>query len=163
LFDAARFYAPTLIILEDIDFIGLNRDFSHNPILGELLTQLDGNDPNDGIFVITTTNRPELLDEALANRPSRFDISCVFELPNSEQRQRIIELFSKDMEFAEPLNMPQIIEVTKDLSGSHIKEIFVHCQLAALKAKRKPTNKDIIAKAENYKKNLIKNGKEMVR
>jgi AAA+ superfamily predicted ATPase len=163
LFEAARFFSPTLIIIEDIDFIGLQRDFARNPILGELLTQLDGNDPNDGLFVIATTNRPELLDEALANRPSRFDVQLLFELPNAEHRQQIIELFSKNMEFAEPLNMIPILEATKDLSGSHIKEIFVHCQLAALKSKSKVTNKDILAKAERYKKNLIKNGKEMVR
>jgi AAA+ superfamily predicted ATPase len=163
LFEAARLFAPTLIIIEDIDFIGLNRDFARNPILGELLSQLDGNDPNEGIFVIATTNRPELLDEALANRPSRFDVQCLFELPNDAQRQQIIELFSKNMKFAEPLNIPQIVSATKDLTGSHIKEIFVHCQLAALKAKHQVTNKDILAKAERYKKNLIKNGKEMIR
>jgi len=163
LFDAARFFSPTLIIIEDIDFIGLSRDFARNPILGELLTQLDGNDPNDGIFVIATTNRPELLDEALANRPSRFDVQILFELPNPEQRKQIIELFSKNMEFGELLNMNVIVEATKDLSGSHIKEIFVHCQLAALKTKTKVMNKDILTKAEHYKKNLIKNGKDMIR
>jgi len=164
LFEAARFFAPTLIIIEDIDFIGLNRDFARNPILGELLSQLDGNDPNDGIFVIATTNRPELLDEALANRPSRFDVQCLFELPNDIQRQKIIELFSSKMEFAEPLDMKAIVEATRDFSGSHIKEVFVHCQLAALKAKNKVYNKDIIAKANRYRKNMIgKSAKDMCR
>src|SRR3972149_3918567 len=162
LFEAARFLSPSLIIIEDLDFIGLNRDFARNPILGELLTQLDGNDPNDGIFVISTTNRPELLDEALANRPSRFDIQLLFDLPNEEQRKRIIELFIKDMEFAEPLNMSEIVGATKDLTGSHIKEIFVHCQLKALKANRKITHKDVIDKALNYSKAVKKAQKMMV-
>src|SRR3989304_3768198 len=161
LFEAARFLSPSLIIIEDLDFIGLNRDFARNPILGELLTQLDGNDPNDGIFVISTTNRPELLDEALANRPSRFDVQLLFELPNPEQRTKIIALFTKKMEFAEELNMSQIISNTDGLSGSHIKEIFVHCQLKALKEKRKITNKDIIDKAIRYRKSLVKSGKDM--
>lgn len=163
LFDAARFFAPTLIIIEDIDFIGLNRDFARNPILGELLTQLDGNDPNDGIFVMATTNRPELLDEALANRPSRFDVQLLFNLPDNNQRLEIIKLFSEKMKFAEELNYSAIVEITKDLSGSHIKEIFVHCQLKALRENRKVTNKDIMEKATLYRKNLIRNGKDMVR
>lgn len=163
LFEAARFFAPTLIVIEDIDFIGLNRDFARNPILGELLTQLDGNDPNEGLFVIATTNRPELLDEALANRPSRFDVQLLFELPTDVQRRQLIQLFIKDMEFEGLLEIEPVIGATKDLSGSHIKEIFVYCQLAALKAKRKVTTKDILAKAEKYKKNLIKNCKEYQR
>ena len=163
LFEAARFFNPSLIIIEDIDFIGLDRSISQNPILGELLTQLDGNDPNDGIFVIATTNRPEMLDEALANRPSRFDVQLLFELPNPEQRTKIIALFTKKMEFAEELNMSQIISNTDGLSGSHIKEIFVHCQLKALKEKRKVSTKDIIDKAIKYCKSLKKSGKDMVR
>jgi SpoVK/Ycf46/Vps4 family AAA+-type ATPase len=163
LFEAARFFAPTLIIIEDIDFIGLNRDFARNPILGELLTQLDGNDPNEGIFVIATTNRPELLDEALANRPSRFDVQLLFELPTEHQRRQLIELFIKDMEFDGLLEINPVLVATKDLSGSHIKEIFVYCQLAALKAKRKVCTKDILMKAEKYKNNLIKNCKEYQR
>ena len=152
LFDAARYFSPTLIIIEDIDFIGTSRNFTQNPILGELLTQLDGNDPNDGIFIIATTNRPELLDEALANRPSRFDIQVKFELPAIKERVNLIKLFTKNMKFSEPLLYMEIARRIEGLTGAHIKEIFVYCQLKALKRDGIISTKDINDRVTYYEK-----------
>jgi len=156
LFEAARYFSPTLIIIEDIDFVGISRSFAQNPILGELLTQLDGNDPNDGIFVIGTTNRPDMLDEALANRPSRFDVQIKFSLPDEKDRIALVKLFTKGMEFESPLDQQSVAYKMNGLTGAHIKEIFVYCQLKALKRDGKISIKDINDRITFYVKGLKK-------
>jgi len=152
LFEAARSFSPSLIIIEDIDFIGISRNFSQNPILGELLTQLDGNDPNYGIFVIATTNRVEYLDEALANRPSRFDVKLEFALPDDDQRLKLIHLFTKDMEFNSLPNYQQMVQLTKDLTGAQIKEVFIYAQLCGIRDREDKhiAMKDIIERVNSF-------------
>jgi len=153
LFEAARYFSPTLIVIEDIDFIGTSRDFVQNPILGELLTQLDGNDPNHGIFVIATTNRPQYLDEALANRPSRFDVKLEFSLPNEPQRMQLVKLFTKAMKLSESIDCEKIAAMSDKLTGAHIREIFIYAQLKALKCNSKQIRvEDIAERIQQYKK-----------
>jgi len=153
LFEAARYFSPCLIIIEDIDFIGRSRDLSQNQILGELLTQLDGNDPNHGIFVIASSNRPELLDEALANRPSRFDVKVEFPLPELKERMKLIKLFTRGMEFENPKDTESIASVTKNLTGAHLKEVFIYSQLKALKdGGEKLKTEDIMERIRQYQK-----------
>ncbi|HLD39017.1 MAG TPA: ATP-binding protein [archaeon] len=76
LFDIARKLAPSIIFLEDLDTAGISRHLTGriNPLLGSLLNEMDGIEKNDGIVVIATTNNIYALDEALANRPGRFDL-----------------------------------------------------------------------------------------
>jgi hypothetical protein len=152
LFDAARHYYPTLIIIEDIDFIGVSRDFSQDPSLGELLSQLDGNDPNFGIFVIATTNRPEMLDNALANRPSRFDVLIEFKLPDKDSCKNLIKLFSKNMVFDKELNLENLALSMKDLTGAQIKESIIYAKLVAIhNSKEIVAIEDVLKRAASYK------------
>lgn len=131
LFEIARKFAPSLIVMEDIDFFGHDREFITNPIVGELLTQLDGSSPNDGVFVLATTNRPQLLDRALADRPSRFDIKLIFETPALEERKKMVELFATGKTFDVPLEY--IATSTDKFTGSHIKEAINYATLVTLK------------------------------
>ena len=152
LFEAARYFSPTLLIIEDIDFIGTDRSMDNDDILGELLTQLDGNDPNYGVFIVATTNRPHLLDTALANRPSRFDIKLNFEVPEPNERIKLIKLFTKRMKFKKPLDYGEMSALTNGLTGAHIKEVFVYAQLKALKrGEIKIKLEDISKRLSQYK------------
>lgn len=151
LFSAARYFAPTLLVIEDIDFIGSSRDFGQDPSLGELLTQLDGNDPNHGIFVIATTNRPEMLDSALANRPSRFDVLIEFKLPELQSRKELIKLFSKNMMTLAGRELEDLASYMKDLTGAQIKEAFVYAQLKAIESGKPISLDDVRKRSEAYK------------
>jgi hypothetical protein len=151
LFTAARYFSPSLLVIEDIDFIGSSRDFGQDPSLGELLTQLDGNDPNNGIFVIATTNRPEMLDSALANRPSRFDVLIEFKLPEQEARKELIKLFSKDMMILSDSELESLGLLMKDLTGAQIKETFVYAQLKAMESNKTISIDDIRKRIQDYK------------
>jgi len=130
LFEIARNFAPTLIVMEDLDFYGQDREFTTNPIVGELLNQLDGNAPNVGVFVLATTNRPYLLDKALADRPSRFDIKLVFGLPDVNERRAMINLFGKKKNIKPSVDY--IARMSDKLTGAHIKEVINYAQLVSL-------------------------------
>lgn len=132
LFDAARYFSPCLLIIEDIDFIGKSRDYVTDPTVGELLTQLDGNSPNHGVFVLATTNRPELLDKALIERPSRFDVKLIFELPNPEQRLEMIKYFCVGKRFNKVTHR-DIVGMTNGFTGAYIKEVITYATLLSLK------------------------------
>lgn len=149
LFEAARYLRPTLLIIEDIDFIGTDRSIDNGDVLGELLTQLDGNDPNHGVFVVATTNRPQLLDIALANRPSRFDVKMEFKVPDSNERIRLIKLFTKNMKFENVPDYGKLSAMVEGLTGAHIKEAFVHAQLTAMKDGREKLRLNDIAERIN--------------
>jgi len=148
LFEIARKFAPTLIIMEDIDFFGQDREFHTNPIVGEMLNQLDGSAPNDGVFILATTNRPYLLDKALADRPSRFDVKLLFGTPDLEERKQMVKLFAQGKNLA--VSEDYIAEVTNKLTGSHIKEVINYATLLALRNGEEQITKDYIDRA--YKK-----------
>jgi len=132
LFTAARYFAPVLIVIEDIDFLGKDREIQHSPVVGELLTQLDGSAPNDGIFVLASSNRPGLLDKALANRPGRFDVKLEVKLPSKKARLKMIELFSKGKQFESNIDFNDLAVRTEGLTGAHIQESLVYAMLDSL-------------------------------
>lgn len=150
LFDAARDLNPTLIILEDLDFIGISRDLRQNPILGELLNQLDGASPNEGVFVLATTNRPELLDRALANRPSRFDIKLELNLPSVEEREKLLMLFMEGKTLKENIDLKELASRTDGLTGAHLKELVTYASLLSLQREQKGITQDDIKKATQH-------------
>lgn len=131
-FEGARMLSPTLIIFEDVDFLGTDREIDRNPILGELLNQLDGNSPNHGIFVLASTNRPNLLDKALANRPGRFDLKLELTKPNRVAREQLINLFMKGKPSTPNIRFDKLAEETNGLTGSHIQEVITYGILDAL-------------------------------
>lgn len=146
LFEASRYFSPTLLVIEDIDFIGKSRDFTTDPIVGELLTQLDGNAPNHGIFVLATTNRPELLDKALVERPSRFDVKLIFEVPNLEHRLRMVKHFSVGKHFKD-VTYKEIAEMTDGFTGAYIQEVITYGTLLSLLEKKDSIEKTHLKKA----------------
>lgn len=155
LFRIARDFAPTLIVFEDIDFFGHDREFGVSPVVGELLNQLDGGTPNEGVFVLATTNRPYLLDKALADRPSRFDVKLVFDVPDLEERKEMVNLFSKGKVLEVEKNY--IASITGKLTGAHIKEIINYSALLALKKGEKAIKKKHINQAlKRIKEKLVK-------
>jgi SpoVK/Ycf46/Vps4 family AAA+-type ATPase len=90
IFEIARKLSPALVIMEDLDLIsGTRSHFGNESMLGELLNQLDGLKKNDAIVIVASTNCVADLDEALNDRPERFD--RIFEVgkPTSDLAQEI--------------------------------------------------------------------------
>ncbi|MEM2769408.1 MAG: ATP-binding protein, partial [Candidatus Anstonellales archaeon] len=88
IFNLARERAPSIIVIDEIDTIAQSRAGS-NPLLGQLLQELDGLGDRKGVYFMATTNHPELLDPALL-RPGRIDKIMYIDLPNSDVRYELL-------------------------------------------------------------------------
>ena len=98
----ARLLQPALVVIEDADLIARDRDDAGSAcdevMLNRLLNELDGLRERADVFFVLTTNRPETLEPALANRPGRIDQSIEFPLPDEEMRRRLIRLYARGLE-----------------------------------------------------------------
>ena len=123
----ARELSPTVILFEDIDYIGKDREGysgSFDKITGELLNQLDGVQSNEGIITLASSNYPKSLDKALRNRPGRFDIRVRFELPDSDLREKMLNKFFGLTDRSD-LDMNDMIDKSEGYTGAYIKELVV--------------------------------------
>ncbi len=102
LFSQAKANSPSIIFIDEIDAVGKARNGRSNDereaTLNELLVQMDGFDGNSTVIVIAATNKIEVLDEALL-RAGRFDRRVFINLPNLEDRKKILSLYLKNKKF----------------------------------------------------------------
>lgn len=122
----AKDLSPSIIVLEDIDLYGSSREMNGNPtVLGELMNQLDGVEGLVDIITIATTNREEVLEKALLDRPGRFDKVIKFGLPESEERLHMLELFASTVQKDGSFTWEELSEKpTKGMSGAQIREVI---------------------------------------
>lgn len=103
LFEKAKANAPAIVFIDEIDAIGKTRTGTSNDereaTLNELLTQMDGFEGDSGIIVIAATNKIEVLDDALL-RAGRFDRRVHLNLPNIEDRRKILDLYLQSVSFS---------------------------------------------------------------
>ncbi|MDG1525851.1 MAG: proteasome-activating nucleotidase [Candidatus Thalassarchaeaceae archaeon] len=146
LFDLAREKAPSIVFIDEIDAIGAKRldtatsgDREVQRTLMQLLAELDGFDALDDVKLISATNRPDILDEALL-RPGRFDRIIEIPLPNEEGRTAILNIHMGKMPKAKDLSVAKIVSKTKGFSGADLKATCVEAAMVAIRAKRKSVN-----------------------
>lgn len=91
----ARRLQPSLLVLEDVDLIAQDRDHDfENPLLFELLNELDGIGEDADVLTVMTTNRADLLEPALAARPGRVDLAVELPAPGVDEQRRLLALYS---------------------------------------------------------------------
>jgi cell division protease FtsH len=129
----ARELAPTLLVLEDVDLVAGERTMhgQGGPILFELLNELDGMADDADIAVVLTTNRPELLEPALAARPGRVDLAVEIPLPDADCRRRLFNLYAQGMtlDLADP---EAVINHTDGVTASFFRELLRQALLEAV-------------------------------
>jgi hypothetical protein len=121
-----RLLEPTTVVLEDVDLIGTERNHQTvgaNALLFELLNQMDGLAEDVDILFILTTNRPDLLEPALAARPGRVDQAIEVPPPDAECRRRLFELYSRGVQL-EVADWERLITRTAGVSGAFIRELL---------------------------------------
>ena len=130
----ARDLQPAMIVIEDVDLIGLDRGLpggAHNPLLFQLLNEMDGiGDDADVIFVLTT-NRVDLLEPALAARPGRVDSAIEVPLPDEEARSRLFQLYLPDQSIRSDV-LDAVVAGTAGVPAAFIKELSRRCVLHSL-------------------------------
>ena len=130
----ARQLAPSMVVLEDVDLVAEERTmpgFGARPVLFELLNEMDGlRDDQDVIFVLTT-NRPDILEPALAARPGRIDLAIELPLPDGDGRRRLLELYSAGLQL-NGVDLAGLVDRTEGASPAYIKELLRKAALRAL-------------------------------
>ena len=125
----ARALQPSVVVVEDVDLIGEERMprmgpvIGHHPLLFQLLSEMDGLYADIDVTFLLTTNRPEILEPALAARPGRVDLAAELPLPDATARRRLVRLYQGDvaLDLAEP---EQVIERTEGVTASFLKELI---------------------------------------
>lgn len=121
----ARVLQPALVILEDVDLIAeeRTRDGACAAVLFELLNQMDGLSDDVDILFLLTTNRPDILEPALASRPGRIDQAIEVPLPDKASRRRLFELYGRGLTLR-LTQLDKFIERTDRGSAAFIRELM---------------------------------------
>ena len=102
-----RLLQPSVLVMEDVDLIARDRSQMHGPceevMLNKLLNEMDGLREDAEVLFILTTNRPQMLEPALASRPGRIDQAIEFPMPGESERRQLIRLYARDIELADDL------------------------------------------------------------
>ena len=124
LFKKASENAPSIIFIDEMDAIALDRSFQSlrgdvSEIVNSLLTEMDGINENTSVITIGATNNPSSLDFAVR---SRFEEEIEFKLPDDSERLEILEKNLKTMPLEYDLDLNKLVKLTKGLSGRDLKE-----------------------------------------
>ena len=144
-FAIARDLAPATVVLEDVDLVAHERTMpGGHGALFELLNQLDGLGEDTDLLVVLTTNRPDLIEPALAARPGRVDLALELPLPDAEGRARLLRLYARDIEL-DPDTERQLVERTDGVTGALIKELMRQATLRATINGSSPSAADVLS------------------
>jgi DNA polymerase III delta prime subunit len=126
MYDIARRLSPTIIAIEDIDTIGSSDDeYERSPLVGEILTALNGAENNSGVITIATTNYPDSLDVALRDRPGRFDSRIDFEVPDKSSRIKILTQYISKFTDIKTINVKKMAKETDGFTGAWLRELVM--------------------------------------
>jgi cell division protease FtsH len=149
MFEQAKKNSPCIIFIDEIDAVGRHRgaglgggNDEREQTLNQLLVEMDGFDPNEGIIVIASTNRPDVLDPALL-RPGRFDRQVVVPNPDIVGRERILRVHMRNVPLAADVDVKVIARGTPGFSGADLANLVNEAALmAARKNRRMVTQSD---------------------
>jgi cell division protease FtsH len=137
LFSQAVQHAPSIIFIDELDALGKARGM--NPLashdereqtLNQLLAEMDGFDPNQGVIIMAATNRPEILDAALL-RPGRFDRQVLVDRPDVRGREKILRLHAKRIKLSPSVDLALIAAKTPGFVGADLANIVNEAALLA--------------------------------
>ncbi|WP_083259690.1 AAA family ATPase [Cellulosimicrobium cellulans] len=133
--DTARAMQPALVVLEDCDLIAEDRSFHDGPqpLLFEVLDAMDGLDTDADVAFVLTTNRADLLERALAQRPGRVDLAVEIPLPDESARRRLFELYRGELPFSADA-LADAAARTAGVTASFVKEAVRRAVLRAAEA-----------------------------
>ncbi len=139
LFQQARRMGRAIIFIDEIDSIGRKRGAGlggghdeREQTLNQMLAEMDGFEPSEGIVIMAATNRPDILDPALL-RPGRFDRQIVVPLPEFEERKSILEVHSRDKRMGGDVDMDTMAKATPGMSGADLANLVNEAALVAVR------------------------------
>ncbi|MCL4497906.1 MAG: ATP-dependent zinc metalloprotease FtsH [Deltaproteobacteria bacterium] len=137
LFAQGKKNAPCIIFIDEIDAVGRHRGAGlggghdeREQTLNQLLVEMDGFEPNEGVILIAATNRPDVLDPALL-RPGRFDRQVVVPKPDIKGREEILKVHIKDVPLDKDVDLKVIARGTPGFSGADLANMVNEAALLA--------------------------------
>ncbi len=129
--------APCIIFIDEIDAVGRHRGAGlggghdeREQTLNQLLVEMDGFESNEGVILISATNRPDVLDPALL-RPGRFDRQVVVPVPDVKGREEILKVHSKRTPLADDVNFGVLARGTPGFTGADLENLVNEAALLA--------------------------------
>ncbi|MGD9072714.1 MAG: ATP-dependent zinc metalloprotease FtsH, partial [Desulfobacterales bacterium] len=139
LFVQGKKNAPCIIFIDEIDAVGRHRGAGlggghdeREQTLNQLLVEMDGFESNEGVILISATNRPDVLDPALL-RPGRFDRQVVVTLPDIKGREKILVVHMRKTPIADDVNALVLAKGTPGFSGADLENLVNEAALLAAK------------------------------
>ncbi|MEO0967878.1 MAG: AAA family ATPase, partial [Cyanobacteria bacterium J06639_18] len=145
LFEQAKQQAPCIVFIDELDALGRSRVGPGNLLggheereqtLNQLLSEMDGFDPNTGVIILAATNRPEILDPALL-RPGRFDRQVVVDRPDKIGRKAILQVHSRVVKLADDVDLSKLAARTPGFAGADLANLVNEAALLAARKDRK--------------------------
>lgn len=129
----ARLLQPALVVLEDCDLVAEDRSFSYGPqpLLFDVLNELDADADADVAFLLTT-NRADLLEPALAERPGRVDQAVEIPLPDDTGRRALFAVHTRGLELDDDVDLDAVVAGTSGATSSFLKELARRAALLAV-------------------------------
>jgi len=143
LFEQGKKNAPCIIFIDEIDAVGRHRGAGlggghdeREQTLNQLLVEMDGFESNDGVIIMASTNRPDVLDPALL-RPGRFDRRVVVSRPDVRGREGILKVHTRKVPLGDDVNINVIARSTPGFTGADIANLVNEAALNAARYNKK--------------------------
>ncbi len=143
MFEQAKKHAPCIIFIDEIDAVGRHRGAGlggghdeREQTLNQLLVEMDGFEGNEGVIIVSATNRPDVLDPALL-RPGRFDRQVVVPLPDIRGREQILKVHLQKVPIDKSVDILPIARGTPGFSGADLANLVNEAALFAARANKR--------------------------
>jgi cell division protease FtsH len=143
LFEQGKKNAPCIIFIDEIDAVGRHRGAGlggghdeREQTLNQLLVEMDGFESNEGVILVASTNRPDVLDPALL-RPGRFDRRVVVPRPDLRGREEILRVHARRIPLAEGVDLAVLARGTPGFTGADLANLVNEAALTAARFNRK--------------------------
>ncbi|GIG28225.1 AAA family ATPase [Cellulomonas marina] len=162
----ARATQPAVVVLEDCDLVAEDRGMSpgERPLLFQLLDAMDGLDGDADVTFLLTTNRADLLERALAERPGRVDLAVEVPLPDLEARRQLLRLYARDLPLSDAA-LDDAAARSAGVTASFTKELLRRAVLVAATDGRPVQDADLaealdelLSDAEQLTRSLLGSG-----
>ena len=137
MFEQGKKNSPCIIFIDELDAVGRSRgaglgggNDEREQTLNQILVEMDGFETNDGVIILASTNRPDVLDPALL-RPGRFDRQVVVPLPDILGREKILKIHSKKVSMGPDVKLKTIAKGTPGFSGADLANLVNEAALLA--------------------------------
>ena len=153
LFDQAKKMAPSIVFIDEIDAVGRKRGAGlggghdeREQTLNQLLVEMDGFAPNEGVIVMAATNRRDILDPALM-RPGRFDRQVTVNFPDHSGRVEILKVHARGKPLDSDVDLENIAKRMPYASGADLENVMNEAAILAARARAKKISHQMLVDA----------------